>query len=166
VDDGDREPAITELCDGLTDAMASDLLGVPGGGLAYWVAAVRECFEEAGVLLAVTAEGEKFDFHDEETARRVEAYRRAIYRCHIRIVDLCERERLHLAVGGIYYLSHWVTPAGEPRRFSTRFFVTEAPHGQEPLHDDGETIASQWIRPDAALALARAGEFQLITPTI
>jgi 8-oxo-dGTP pyrophosphatase MutT (NUDIX family) len=166
VDDADRDPSVAEYCDGLTDATASELLNVPSGGLAYWVAAVRECFEEAGVLVAATSAGATIDFDDPDTARRFEAYRRAIHRGDIRLIELCEREGLHLALGGIYYLSHWITPVGEPRRFSTRFFVAQAPPGQEPLHDDSETIASQWIRPAAALALARTGGFQLISPTI
>jgi 8-oxo-dGTP pyrophosphatase MutT (NUDIX family) len=166
VDDADRDPDVVARCQGLTDAAASDLLEVPSGGLAYWVAAVRECFEEAGVLLACTPAGDIVDFHEPETARRFEEHRHALYRGDLRLIELCRREDLRLAVGGVYYLSHWITPAGEPRRFSTRFFVARAPRGQEPLHDDGETIASLWARPAAALDSYRAGELQLIIPTI
>jgi 8-oxo-dGTP pyrophosphatase MutT (NUDIX family) len=166
VDDADRDPGVADHCVGLSDAAASDLLGVPSGGLAYWVAAVRECFEEAGVLLAGTPAGKVIDFHDAATAERFEAHRHAVYRGELRLVDVCALEGLRLALGGIYYLSHWITPVGEPRRFDTRFFLARAPRRQEPLHDDRETIASLWTRPAAALDAHRAGELQLIMPTI
>jgi len=166
VDDADRDPGVADVCLGLSDVAASDLLGVPSGGLAYWVAAVRECFEEAGVLLARPPDGEIVDFHDAPTAARFEAHRGGVHRGQLRLVDLCAREGLRLDLGGIYYLSHWITPVGEPRRFDTRFFVARAPQRQEPLHDDRETIASLWTRPAAALDAHRAGELQLIMPTI
>jgi 8-oxo-dGTP pyrophosphatase MutT (NUDIX family) len=166
VDDADRDPGVAEVCRGLTDAGASALIELPSGGLAYWVAAVRECFEEAGVLLAAGADGQLLDFQDPVVAARFETYRRAVYRGELRLVDLCAAEGLRLAVDGIHYVSHWITPIGEPRRFDTRFFVTGAPVGQEPLHDDAETIASLWTRPDDALRQYEAGELQLIIPTI
>jgi 8-oxo-dGTP pyrophosphatase MutT (NUDIX family) len=166
VDDADRDPDVAEHSVGLSDAAASELLDVPTGGLAYWVAAVRECFEEAGVLFAGTPDGEIIDFHDAATAERFEAHRHAIYRGDLRLIGLCALEGLRLALGGIYYVSHWITPVGEPRRFDTRFFLARAPQRQEPLHDDRETIASLWTRPAAALDAYRAGELQLIMPTI
>jgi hypothetical protein len=66
----------------------------------------------------------------------------------------------------MYYFSHWITPEGAPRRYDTRFFVARAPEAQEPLHDDHEVIANVWIRPEAALERHRAGEFDLIFPTM
>ena len=166
VDDADRDPGVADHCVGLSDVAASELLDVPSGGLAYWVAAVRECFEEAGVLLAYTADGDIVDFHDAPTAERFEGHRHAVHRGERRLVDVCADENLRLATDGIYYLSHWITPVGEPRRFDTRFFVARAPQRQEPLHDDRETIASLWTRPAGALDAYRAGELQLIMPTI
>jgi 8-oxo-dGTP pyrophosphatase MutT (NUDIX family) len=166
VDDADRAHDVEAQCRGLTDATASELLDVPHGGLAYWVAAVRECFEEAGVLLAAPPDGNIVDFHDDETVARFEQYRRAVYQGDLRLVELCAIEGLCLALDGIYYLSHWITPVGEPRRFDTRFFVARAPRAQEPLHDDRETIESLWTRPHVALNRYRAGELQLIMPTI
>ena len=79
---------------------------------------------------------------------------------------MCAEERLHLAVDHIHYFSHWITPVGAPRRYDTRFFVAAAPPEQVPLHDDRETIANLWIRPADALERHRAGEFDLIFPTI
>ena len=83
-----------------------------------------------------------------------------------RLIDICAQEGLRLAVGDIEYVSHWITPPGEPRRFDTRFFVAHAPVGQRPLHDDNETIASLWVRPLDALERQKTGELQMISPTI
>jgi 8-oxo-dGTP pyrophosphatase MutT (NUDIX family) len=166
VDDADRAHDVEERCLGLTDADASDQLRLPSGGLAFWVAAVRECFEEAGVLLAVGPDGAVVDFGEPSTEARFETHRRAVHRGERRLLEICEEEDLHLDVGRIEYVSHWITPEGEPRRFDTRFFVARAPLGQEPLHDDHETIASLWVRPADALERQRAGELQMITPTL
>jgi 8-oxo-dGTP pyrophosphatase MutT (NUDIX family) len=166
VDDADRHADVEARCDGLTDADASEQLQIERGGLAFWVAAVRECFEEAGVLLASRPDGTMIDFADDETAARFERYRSAVHAATQRLIDVCAREGLRLAVRDIEYVSHWITPEGEPRRFDTRFFVAHAPEGQEPLHDDTETIASLWIHPAEALERQKAGDLQMISPTI
>ena len=152
VDAADRAAEVEASCVGLTDADASEQLSIPSGGLAFWVAAVRECFEEAGVLLAAGADGTLVHFADDRSEHRFEAHRRAVHAGERRLIDICADEGLRLAVGDIEYVSHWITPVGEPRRFDTRFFVARAPIGQEPLHDDHETIASLWVRPADALA--------------
>ncbi len=68
-----------------------------------------------------------------------------------RLVEVCADEGLRLAVDGIHYFGHWITPEGAPRRYDTRFFVAAAPPAQTPLHDDHEVIANLWIRPQDAL---------------
>ena len=67
------------------------------------------------------------------------------------LADVCAAEGLRLAVDGMHYFGHWITPLGAPRRYDTRFFLTAEPPGQTPLHDDREVIASTWIRPVDAL---------------
>lgn len=166
VDEADRHADLEEVCDGRTDAQASALLDLPSGGLAYWVAAVRECFEEAGVLLALGADGEVLSFLDDAVAERFEVYRANVNSGEQRLVELCRLEDLRLAAGEIQYFSHWITPLGPPRRYDTRFFVAAAPPEQVPLHDDQETIAHLWVRPGDALARARAGELEIILPTM
>ncbi len=166
VDDADRHADLESVCRGRSDEEASRLLGVPSGGLAYWVAAVRECFEEAGVLLACDDTGEIVRLDDREVEARFAEHRVAVDRGDRRLVDVCADEGLHLAVDAIHYFSHWITPEGAPRRYDTRFFVTRAPVAQVPLHDDREVIAHTWIRPADALERQKTGDFELIFPTI
>jgi 8-oxo-dGTP pyrophosphatase MutT (NUDIX family) len=166
VDDVDGVDEIAELCDGLTDAHASSLLGIANGGLAYWVACIRECFEEAGVLLARhETTGDVVRFDDEATAQRFEVERENIHDGSVALLDLCKREGLRLTTDDIHYVSHWITPMGEKRRFDTRFFIARAPQAQEPLHDDGETIESFWISPQEAIERAHEKDLMLMPPT-
>jgi 8-oxo-dGTP pyrophosphatase MutT (NUDIX family) len=166
VDDVDGVDEIAELCDGLWDDEASALLGLASGGLAYWVACIRECFEEAGVLLARRRDtGEIVRFDDPATAARFQAERANIHDGSVALLDLCDREGLTLTTDEIHYVSHWITPVGERRRFDTRFFIARAPSGQEPLHDDGETIASMWISPQEAIERAHERDLMLMPPT-
>ncbi len=166
VDDVDGVNEIAELCDGLTDGHASALLGIASGGLAYWVACIRECFEEAGVLLARhESTGDVVRFDDDATAKRFEAERENIHDGSVALLDLCKREGLRLTTDDIHYVSHWITPMGEKRRFDTRFFIARAPQAQEPLHDDGETIESFWISPQEAIERAHEKDLMLMPPT-
>jgi len=140
---------------GLTDAQASQRLGVPSGGLAYYVAAVRECFEEAGVLLAV---------HEDGTP--VDAARAAGLLPHReRFFDVLEKEDLYIPAGALAYYGHWITQPGRPRRFDTRFFTALAPEGQEGAHDATEHIHQLWTTPREALERGKRGEIELVYAT-
>ena len=166
VDDIDGVNEIAELCDGLTDEHASSLLGISSGGLAYWVACIRECFEEAGVLLARHEDtGEVIRFDTSEVEEKFSAERHNIHNGSVALLELCKKEGLRLATDDIYYVSHWITPMGERRRFDTRFFIARAPSAQEPLHDDGETIESFWISPQEAIERAHEKDLMLMPPT-
>jgi 8-oxo-dGTP pyrophosphatase MutT (NUDIX family) len=165
LDDGDSTDDIADYCDDLDDATASATLALPSGGLSYWIAAVRECFEEAGVLLASTVSG-PLSFDDPDTIARFHGYRSLLHDGSLSLAQLCADEGLRLATGSIRYVSHWVTPLGEPRRFDTRILLARAPHGQEPLHDDGETIDSIWLDPTDAIVRADRGEMMMMAPTI
>jgi 8-oxo-dGTP pyrophosphatase MutT (NUDIX family) len=154
------------LCAGRTDAGASALLGLATGGLAYWVAVVRETFEEAALLLAERPGGPPLLAGDSDEEARFAAERLALNAGNRRFLDLCRDEGLLLSVGDIHYFAHWITPRGAPRRYDTRFFVAAAPPGQIAAHDAGETIADVWIAPHEALARHRAGDIEIIFPTI
>jgi 8-oxo-dGTP pyrophosphatase MutT (NUDIX family) len=166
VDSADRLIDVEAVCDGRTEVDASTRLGLDSGGLAYWAAAVRECFEETGVLLAHRAGGIPIDFDVPAVADRFVGYRAALVENRLSLAELCRLEGLRLDLGSIHYFAHWITPTGSPRRFDTRFFVAAAPSGQEPLHNPGELIDHVWIRPTDALDGHRRETFSLVLPTI
>ena len=166
VDATDSAAELAACCEGLDDAAASRQLGVDRGGLAYWAAALRECFEEAGLLLAQDAAGEYADLDHPERAAVFAQWREAIRGGSATLADLCREHRLRLAAGRLAYYSHWITQPGRPRRYDTRFFVAEAPRGQTASHDNSETVDHLWIRPGEALARHRSGDIQLVFPTI
>jgi 8-oxo-dGTP pyrophosphatase MutT (NUDIX family) len=166
VDPEDRFDDLEGVCCGRTDAEASSILGVDAGGLAFWVAAIRESFEEAGVLLAYHPDGDVIRLDDDATNERFATHRAAVDGGRRRLVEVCEEEDLRLAVDAMWYFGHWITPEGAPRRYDTRFFVTLAPPAQTPVHDDHEVVDNVWIRPKTALVRHLDGDFPMLPPTV
>jgi 8-oxo-dGTP pyrophosphatase MutT (NUDIX family) len=167
VDAADAEPAVEACCTGLDDRAASRRLGVARGGLAYWVAAVRETFEEAGVLLAVdAASGRPVDLASPDVEQRFATLRADVDAGRVRLADAVRAEGLRLSVDAIHYAARWITPEGPPRRYDTRFFVAALPTGQIAVHDDREAVDSEWRRPADALARFARGELALLPPTV
>jgi len=117
----------------------------------YWVAAIRECFEEAGVLL----------LHGVDAARAgsLMHYRQRPF------VELLENEDLYVPAHALAYYSHWITAPGRPRRFDTRFFLAVAPEGQAGSHDAAETVHDVWITPREALERGARKEIELVFAT-
>ncbi len=148
------------VCTGIDDRQASARLGLDAGGLDYYFAALRECFEEAGLLFAAAADSASLS---EEMLDQVSALRPALNRGELSLPDLCRRFGLQLAADRLAYLDHWLTPPGVPKRYDTRFFVAEAPELQIASQDDTETDAQLWITPADALAQRR--ELRLAPPT-
>jgi len=158
VDDADGAADVAACCTGLDDRSASERLGLPSGGLAYWTAVVRESFEEAGVLLARPRAGGRPTIGADD--------RRRVHDGELSMAELCARDDLVMDLSGIHYIDHWVTPLGERRRFDTRFFLAEVPPGQDLLHDDKETVDSLWIRPAEALEMYEDQRMTMMPPTI
>jgi len=165
VDESDAGPSAERLCYGLSDTEASRRLALGSGGLAYYIACLRELFEEAGLLIACNDRGEPVHLSDESIGR-LAASRRKVNAGTLDFVAMMAREEYLLDLRGLEYVAHWVTPVGPPRRFDTRFFVALAPHDQVATHDAGETVADQWIRPIDALDAHARGELEMIFPTI
>jgi 8-oxo-dGTP pyrophosphatase MutT (NUDIX family) len=167
VDAADGYADLDPRCPELSDADASAQLGLASGGRAFWVAAVREAFEEAGVLLARTADGTPLRLDDDaQVHARFHDHRRAVHGRQRTFLEVLDEEDLCLALSELRYFSHWITPEGEPKRFDTRFFLARAPEGHAYVHDEGELIGSEWVRPHEALARHRSGDFAMIGPTI
>ena len=156
----DRRDRDWHHCTGGDDALVSAQLGLNEGGLDYQVAALRECFEEAGLLFAVGADGEPLQGG---ALAVLQAWRGPLHRGERTLGELCAQGRLRLAVDRLSYLSHWLTPLDRAKRFDTRFFVAEAPAGQTVAHDGAEIVAHQWLRPSNALAHGDA--LKLMVPT-
>lgn len=166
VDEADTINKNNDLCVGIDDAAASRALGIASGGLAYWFAALREAFEEAGVLYAYDTAGELRMPDDEAVIARFDAERMALNAGSGDFAAFLRREQLRLAADRLTYFSHWITPVGAPRRYDTRFFVAEAHQEQQVAHDNVEAIAHLWIAPGAALDRHAAGDFKMRTPTV
>ena len=162
VDTTDAAPEMLARVVGLDDDEASTEHNLPCGALALRIAAVRECFEEAGILLArdsrtgtaVEADGDRF-----------ESWRDRCNAGDAMLVELLEAERLVIDARDLRLLSHWLTPLGAPRRYNTWFFVARAPEGHDGAHDDSELVDSAWTRPADALAAFEHGDIDLILPT-
>jgi len=166
VDANDAGPRAQRLAYGMTDETASKRLNLAEGGLAYYVACLRELFEEAGLLIACDGDGGAVALDEPVLRSRLVQYRREVNAGTLGFVEMMERENLHLDLRGLEYIAHWVTPVGPPRRYDTRFFVALAPVNQVATHDAGETVADQWVRPVDALAAHERGELEMIFPTI
>ena len=153
VDTADRDGG-PSWCDGV-DYAATQLPDIDRvEAIAYHVAAARELFEEAGVLLANTPTREHF------VADRADLHGgRATLRA------IVEREGLRLALDALVLFAHWVTPPIDTRQFDTRFFLTRVPPHQTPVHDDTETTHSTWMTPAAAIAAAASDAIVLPPPT-
>ena len=165
VDDGDREAADEAWCDGVEHA-ASQLPGVSAvDAIAYHLAAARELFEEAGVLLARDAGGSFVSLADAGSHARFKAYRGHVHDGSLTLRAVLERERLRLALDTLVHFSHWVTPPVDTRRFDTRFFIARVPPHQAPAHDETETTHSSWLTASAAIASAVAGDIIGPPPT-
>jgi 8-oxo-dGTP pyrophosphatase MutT (NUDIX family) len=136
-----------------------------GEAVVHQVAAVRELFEEAGVLLARRVDGRTIDFSGTPETERYREYRRALVKGTLTMRELVDREGLHLAYDALALFAHWVTPEIEIKRFDTHFFVTVMPEGQHAVHDEHETTHGEWIDPADAVERCRREEIALPPPT-
>lgn len=162
LDPEDRAPEMLDLVHGCEASVADGQLGVDGG-LGFWVAAIRESFEEGGVLLARDrATGCPVD---PRVSDRLAPERSAIASRAASFASLLASEALVLDAGRLRPFGRWITPSPAPRRYDTWFFVAPAPAGHAYAHDADETVASEWMRPTDALARARRQEIELIYPT-
>lgn len=157
--------------------LRSDFVGgayvFPGGGVdaadgpvdAFRLAAIRESFEESGLLLARHRDGSMIALETPDVVARFAAHRSAVDHGEMTMAELFALENLTPATDVLVSISRWVTPLGAPRRYDTRFFVARAPERQVALHDDREVVDHVWIRPVDALERHDAGRFELILPT-
>ncbi|MGC9155218.1 MAG: NUDIX hydrolase [Ferrimicrobium sp.] len=161
VDAGDGDPMLTARCSGLEPSEADARLGVTDA-LRFYVAALREAYEEAGILLAV--DDLRRPASDLELQLRVA--RRALVEGERSFAQIVQHLDLVLDVGALIYVAHWITPEGAPRRFDTRFFLARVPPQQLATPDRSEIVGEVWITPERALDAYYQGQFELVLPTV
>jgi glyoxylase-like metal-dependent hydrolase (beta-lactamase superfamily II)/8-oxo-dGTP pyrophosphatase MutT (NUDIX family) len=145
------------LCEGPDDVSFSARLGLPEGGLDYAVAALRETFEEVGLLLAVAAGSGPVD------ALALQPWRARLHGGQASVTDFCKAANVRFDVNALAYFSHWLTPPGAPKRFDTRFFAAMAPAGQVAQADLTEASELMWLTPAQALDKARGYKLLPVT---
>ena len=143
-------------CLGATEAEWNPHFRLPAGALDYAVAAIRETFEEVGVLRACAADGSALDLSPAgPLAPALAPWRDRLQRGDAGIAQLCAHFDLWLDLRGLAYAAHWLTPPGSPKRWDTRFFTALAPADQVATPDLGEAVAVVWTTPAAALDAAQ-----------
>lgn len=165
VEPADAAAEAVSACAGLDADEASHRLGMApceGAAMGYWTAAIREAFEEVGVLLAYGADGHPARID----AARADDYRHA---CQVDVGafwGMVRTEGLTLATDRLTYFAHWVTPEENPLRFDTRFFAAAVPTDQHPSADEREIVTVRWLSPAEALQAQGRGEISLRLPTV
>jgi 8-oxo-dGTP pyrophosphatase MutT (NUDIX family) len=155
VDPQDTDPAVAERCDGAADDASTR---------AIQIAAIREAYEECGVLLARPA-GSSQLISGAQLAP-LDCLRMEIQSGAVGFLEFLRTHDLRLACDQLVPFAHWITPEMMPKRFDTHFFVADAPVDQVALHDGHESVDSVWITPQAALAGASDGRYTVIFPTL
>lgn len=152
-------------CDGTAHAK-SQLASLDAEmAVAYHVAAARELFEEAGVLLARHAQGAFVSLTGDHVHARFNADRLDVHAGGTTLRAVVEREQLRLALDALVLFAHWVTPPIDTRQFDTRFFMARVPPDQTPVHDETETTHSGWMTPSDAIAQSVKAHIVLPPPT-
>lgn len=156
VDDDDLRPDWSDRLDGGHGALD-----------AYAIAAIRETYEESGLLLArpASARGAGEALVGPEIADRLAPHREAVDRRERSFFELVAEAGLVLALDRLARFAHWVTPEFMPKRFDTQFFLARAPEGQVAAHDGREAMTTDWLTPDEAMARADRGEATVLFPT-
>lgn len=163
IEPGDGRPEILGRLQGFDPAAAARLVScgeIPAG--AFWVGAIRELFEEAGLLLALERGA---PLAPERIAELDRAWRLEVQQGRTGFAQLLEQFDLALSAPRLRFFDHWCTPEGRPRRFDTRFFLTVLEEPIELVHTPGEAVSSLWVRPADALDAARQGRIGLMPPT-
>lgn len=163
----DCSSAMLARATGRTAKQARQIIGAaftPEEAMGLWIAAVRELFEEVGVLLACEKSGKPLATNLER-ARRLAELHGALLNKSLSFAALLESEELYCHLASLSHFSYWCTPAQFATRFDTRFFIAALPAQQTPLATSPEVAHSVWLSPDRAMQLFNGGDLPMIFPT-
>jgi 8-oxo-dGTP pyrophosphatase MutT (NUDIX family) len=155
VDPQDQAAAVAAHCDGAS---------ADADTRALQIAAIREAYEECGVLLARPTGSDQLI--PGRRLQDLEPYRQKINHGDVAFHEFLQQQDLRLACDQLVHFAHWITPDMMPKRFDTHFFLADAPVDQVALHDGHESVDSVWMTPQAALAGAASGRYTVIFPTL
>ena len=162
----DDESAAHAFCDGKTSAQADETLQLQSGGLDFYSAAVRELFEETGILLAREAHGGwAFSTHA-DAASLLRKLRGQLNDRVIPWAEVLQQHELRIACDALHYFSFWETPLRLPKRWAARFFLAEAPPGQDAQHDGDELTDSCWMTAAEVLTVGKERGMKIPFPTL
>lgn len=167
VDAADADAELVARLDGLSVDFAARRLSLdddPDTAIAYYLAALREAFEETGILVGHHADGSPPPTAAEDQS--VDALRDDVMEDRITFAELLDRMACRLDGDAVGYLAHWITPEPEPRRYDTRFFAAKVPSTAEAIVDPREMTDAIWITPREALRRYYDGSLPLVFPTI
>lgn len=167
VDGTDAGPEALARMDGLTPDSAARRLDLPRAeppAVAYYLAALREAFEETGILVARRADGSAPPTAAEDPS--VDALRDDVMEDRVTFAEALERLDCRIEGAAVEYLAHWITPEPESRRYDTRFFAARVRPGATPIVDPREMTDAAWLTPEAALDRNRGGTLPMVFPTI
>ena len=134
--------------------------------LGFFITAIRETFEEAGILLGGKTTGNFVSFYDEEVLKRFNDYRPELNASQITLAEIARREKILLFPDTLIPYAHWITPEFEKMRFNTCFFLAKLPPCQTPVADAVELTESLWVTPQKALEMQREQKIILMPPTL
>jgi len=169
LEEADKDPQLanyiktTDVFDPLRLLQDSSLPGEKARG--FFIAAIRETFEEAGILLGGNTTESFISFHDEKVLKRFSDYRHQLNASQITLAEIARKEEISFFPDALIPYAHWITPEFEKKRFSTRFFLAKLPPGQTPVADTMEITESLWVTPQDALERHRRKEIILMPPT-
>lgn len=169
LDKGDADEEIVSLSTGVSHEQAGKIIGETNPespSIAYWIAGIRELFEEAGILLAYSRNGKLFSVGDDEKRQKFSLYRHALQAGEKTLLQIIKDEGLILALDRCFYYAHWITPEARNVRFDTRFFITRNVPNQEASPDTKETTEGVWLTPAEALQKNLRGNVALSPPTL
>jgi len=169
LDPDDCLPGLEDFVYGLDKHRAAEILSdlsPAEKALGIWVAAIRETFEEVGLLIARHDDGTPVALGTPEERRRFDRYRKALNSGELKFIEMLREEKICLSADALHYYSHWITPEPFPLRYDVRFFVALAPAGQSVVCDGVELTRHHWLRPSVALADYREGRIGMVLPQI